>query len=415
VDPALEDARPSSAEKADVYRLYGISYPQPTGRYELDHIVPVSWNGDPDNPKNEYPQPNDTPDPAMIARYHVSAAFVHNSKDLLEIVVHREICNHTVQLAQAQHDIMTDWRVAYVKYIGPPPTQTTASTGPFVTLLFSRTEEGTARNCVPNNGGVRLTDDLAPWLAGLGLVATGTVNTLATTDTVGCTHYGETTTSSWSDLQTLAGYGWMFTPHYYYSATKTASLTAAQKQQATCGQATTLKNHSLPGGNGMISYPGLQQNTTAIADLQKTYGASCFGWGRHYGKTPTPESAASTAPYWQSTLALKGGPGTGSKTYTDPASVISQISALQTGEWLTLQIYVLVRDVSPAGDTITWDCNAPEHRSSDVERYCDKDFRQIAQYLSEQQALGNLTVTDPATVAAAWGRSLTQRRLALAA
>jgi hypothetical protein len=125
VNKALEAMRPSTAEKARVYRAYGI-FSHPAGTYEIDHIIPIELLGqageDLSNPtRNLYPELNDTPDPAMLAKYGLSPSFVHNSKDVLEDVLHEDVCAGRVPLATAQHAIATDWRAAYVRYVGPPP------------------------------------------------------------------------------------------------------------------------------------------------------------------------------------------------------------------------------------------------------------------------------------------------------
>lgn len=125
VNPALEAMRPTAAEKEAVYRAYGITS-HPPGKFEIDHVNAVELlglvaapAGDPT--LNLYPELNDTPDPAMIAKYHLSPAYVHNSKDILEDVLHQKVCAGTVPLATAQQAIMTDWRAAYVRYVGKPP------------------------------------------------------------------------------------------------------------------------------------------------------------------------------------------------------------------------------------------------------------------------------------------------------
>jgi len=125
VNKALEAMRPSTAEKARVYRAYGI-FSHPAGTYEIDHIIPIELLGqageDLSNPtRNLYPELNDTPDPAMLAKYGLSPAFVHNSKDILEDVLHEDVCAGKVPLATAQRAIATDWRAAYVRYVGQPP------------------------------------------------------------------------------------------------------------------------------------------------------------------------------------------------------------------------------------------------------------------------------------------------------
>lgn len=117
VDRALEGARPTTAEKARVYQAYGIPYPQPAGAYELDHLIPIALGGAPGDPANEWPQKNDAPDPAMIAKWHLSPAFIHNSKDLAEDVGHRLLCDNRLSLTVAQQVMATDWRHAYEAWV----------------------------------------------------------------------------------------------------------------------------------------------------------------------------------------------------------------------------------------------------------------------------------------------------------
>ena len=100
-----------------MYAAYGLSYPQPSGEYELDHLVPIELGGQPDSVANEFPERNDTPDPAMIAKWHLSAPFVHNSKDIEEDVLHQLVCAGRVPLSVAQQAIASDWRAAYVTYV----------------------------------------------------------------------------------------------------------------------------------------------------------------------------------------------------------------------------------------------------------------------------------------------------------
>ena len=123
VNPALEAMRPDTAEKAAVYRAYGITS-HPYGKYEIDHVVAISSLGeagsDPAHPTaNLFPELNDTPDPAMIRKYHLPPSYIHNSKDLLELVLHDKVCAGAVPLATAQQAMDTDWVAAYQKYVGP--------------------------------------------------------------------------------------------------------------------------------------------------------------------------------------------------------------------------------------------------------------------------------------------------------
>jgi phospholipase C len=296
-----------------------------------------------------------------------------------------------------------------------------ATSGPFATLLFSRSEMTAADNCVPNDAGVaRLDTTVAPYLQSLGMTATGTLETGVTQDAAeACTHYGDSMTSSWSDAQNLAAnYGWSFgsATATYPSSAQIAKLTPAQQYQQTCGSAVAITQHGLPGASGIIDYPGAQSPPTA---LQTAYGARCFAWGRQYNTTGvTPASAGSTAPYWQDTMAVKGGPcndptascytvtAQGSKRYTNPATVISEIASLQPGQWLTIQSYLLVTGASPAysSNKTQWDCtsaNSLDHWSNDVERYCYSDWQAIVAALA---ARPDITVTSPLAVGEAFGR-----------
>ncbi len=83
----------------EVYAAYGISYPQPPGTYELDHLIPLELGGDNAN-VNLWPAPAS------------SAPGVHQ-KDDLENALHDLVCSGRLDLHEAQHEIATDWYAAY--------------------------------------------------------------------------------------------------------------------------------------------------------------------------------------------------------------------------------------------------------------------------------------------------------------
>jgi hypothetical protein len=76
-----------------------------------------------------------------------------------------------------------------------------------------------------------------------------------------------------------------------------------------------------------------------------------------------------------------------------------ELTRLGAGQWLTLQSYVLVK-----GDRKgQWHCNARhwrDHWTNDPERYCWSDYLRILDGIP-----AGVTVTDPKTVALAWGRT----------
>jgi hypothetical protein len=300
--------------------------------------------------------------------------------------------------------------VAAPAVAGPP--------GPFVTLLFSRTELTAADNCVANNTNVaRLDTTVAPYLASLGMRGTGTIVTSKTAAVnAGCVHYSSTKSASWSQAANLGStYGWSFVSHTaHYLTGDLSKLSATQAFAETCGSADAIDAHGLRGGHGLIAYPG---TATGILALQQQYGARCFAWGRKYGNNGlTLQSAATTAPFWQRTMAVDGGScndpaaacyniaGATSRYHT-PASVIAAINALQPGQWMTIQAYVLVTGTNPpyTSSTIRWDCtssNPALHWSNDNERYCYSDYQRIIAAVAAK----GIPTTDPLSVGIAFGR-----------
>ena len=307
--------------------------------------------------------------------------------------------------------------------VAPPAAAATpATSGPFATLLFSRSEITAADNCVVNNSGIaRLDTTVAPFLSGLGMPGTGTLVTGRTsTNAMTCTHVNSSLMASWNQASQLADqHGWAFTSHTATYPRDINNLSPARAQSETCGSAAAIDSHGLPGGHGMISYPGAQGQPVA---LQTNYGARCFAWGREYGSNGlTTFSAGSTSPYWQHTLATNGGPcnvstascydivATGSRRYQLPAKFINVVNGLDPGEWFTLQAYVLVTGRSPtySSSPIRWDCtstNVRLHWTNDNERYCYQDWQAIVRAIDARPAV---TVTDPLTVGIAFGRPAT--------
>jgi hypothetical protein len=296
-----------------------------------------------------------------------------------------------------------------------------ASAGPYVTLLFSRTETGAADNCVPDNSGIAPLDAVvAPYLRSLGMTGTGTLVAGITQATApACTHFGDSLTASWADAASLADrFGWSFVSHTATYPGQLGKLTPTQSFAETCGSAVLLDGNGLPGGHGLIAYPGMQ---IAPLALQGGYGANCFAWGRTYNKSgTTPAANGSTPPFWQETEAVNGGAchvstepcytvtsgANGHAHYDLPSTIVAKIQALKPGQWFTLQAYVLVTGSNPgySQNATRWDCTSPNpalHWTNDDERYCYSDWQQIVNAIA---AMPSLTVTDPLTVGVAFGR-----------
>ena len=87
-----------------VYGEYGIPYPQPSGTYELDHLIPLELGGDNSN-ANLWPEPA-SPTPGF------------HQKDQLENTMHDAVCSGRLDLAEAEREIAANWYAAYQHYVG---------------------------------------------------------------------------------------------------------------------------------------------------------------------------------------------------------------------------------------------------------------------------------------------------------
>jgi hypothetical protein len=292
----------------------------------------------------------------------------------------------------------------------------------YATLFFSRSEITAGDNCQPDDKGIaRLDTTVAPFLASMGMSATGSLVTGNTRKTnYACTHNGDSLSASWAQATALARtFRWRFVSATATYLSDLSQLTAAQARAETCGSANTLDHHGLRGAHGLIAYPGAQAPPVRI---QSTDGARCFAWGRVYDKSGTTMAAAgNTPPFWQNTRAFNGGPCNdrsakcytippdGSPRYAEPSSYIALINALRRGQWLSLQAYVLVTGKNPpyTHNGTRWNCtstNPDLHWTNDVERYCYNDWKRVVKAI---KARGNIIVTDPLTVGVAFGRPST--------
>lgn len=75
--------------------------------YEEDHLISLELGGSPDSPKNLWPEP-----------HHVMGGWGSYAKDKLENKLHAMVCHGEMPLAQAQHEIATDWISSYKAHIG---------------------------------------------------------------------------------------------------------------------------------------------------------------------------------------------------------------------------------------------------------------------------------------------------------
>jgi hypothetical protein len=95
VEGWTETVRPAESiteqEKAASMAAYGES--GSLDHYEYDHFVPLELGGATNDPRNLWPQPGASPNP----------------KDAVENGLRQEVCAGQVSLAEAQHQIVTNW------------------------------------------------------------------------------------------------------------------------------------------------------------------------------------------------------------------------------------------------------------------------------------------------------------------
>jgi len=85
----------STATKKQVYAEYSVSYPQPTGAYEVDHFIPLEIGGSND-----------------LANLWLEAATPtpgFHQKDQFENFEHQQVCKGSISVAEAQSRMTSDW------------------------------------------------------------------------------------------------------------------------------------------------------------------------------------------------------------------------------------------------------------------------------------------------------------------
>ncbi len=101
----------TTAMRRQVFASYGLSGNldpscKSKRHFEIDHLVSRELGGA-DDILNLWPQ-------CHAGRWNATL------KDRLENRLHKEVCQGTIALKQAQNEIRTDWRIPYRRYFGEP-------------------------------------------------------------------------------------------------------------------------------------------------------------------------------------------------------------------------------------------------------------------------------------------------------
>ena len=102
----------STATKEQVYAEYGVSYPQASGAYEVDHFIPLEIGGANDI-TNLWLEPA-TPTPGF------------HQKDQFENFEHDEVCHGVISAAEAQRRMVSDWYFYWQQEVGGVTATTSA-------------------------------------------------------------------------------------------------------------------------------------------------------------------------------------------------------------------------------------------------------------------------------------------------
>jgi hypothetical protein len=288
----------------------------------------------------------------------------------------------------------------------------TAAETRYLTLAFGRTQWVTARQCVPMESTVTLgavADDMTAMGIADDRSLTGTGNVVI--DRAGemdpaCMTYGLMAT--WpqiADLRDVHGWTFVSAGDGYRDMTE---LTQQEQVDESCGSLDSLQAHGHTRGWGLFAYPNNRKSST----IQTSVVSTCFAYGRAYDYRFN-ELGEMMAPWFQRTTSVNGGAcnvvgqpcyslaTTGAKYHYRTRESLASLMQPGRGEWSVVQMYRFVTGAH-SSSTFDWDCtdsNPDLHWVSNSELYCYDDF-----LWALDQIPADVVVTDPATVAEAWGR-----------
>ena len=283
----------------------------------------------------------------------------------------------------------------------------------YLTFAFGRTQWVTARQCVPMARTVTLGQVAADMTAigitkGKALTGTGNVviDRASETDMPTCMTYGLMAT--WpqiADLRDTHGWAFVSAGASYRNMT---TLTQQEQTEESCGSLEALDAHGHTRGWGLFAYPNNRKSVSSQTSVVST----CFAYGRAYDYRFNAIGQMA-APWFQRTFSVNGGSCNvvGEPCY-DPAAVganhhyrtresLASLMQPGPGEWSVVQMYRFVTGAN-SSSTFDWDCTSSDpdlHWVSNSELYCYDDFLWALDQIPD-----TVVVTDPATVAEAWGR-----------
>lgn len=219
--------------------------------------------------------------------------------------------------------------------------------------------------------------------------------------------------TSWADLAMLRdNYGWKFISQGMNYSDMTQMTTDEQRRNESIDTLPIFEAHGHDSAWGAFNYANNKQDAAAQAIV--TQG---FAFGRKYSGGVNTKAAATTYPHIMSTNSVNGGRcnnptlrcynmAVKNERRSTPVTTLTRVLNPKADGWGVVQFYRLVEgSYGKIGDSFAWDCSSPNWQdrwSSQPELYCRESFLQVLDGRSK-----TALVTDPATVAKAWGRAST--------
>ena len=277
--------------------------------------------------------------------------------------------------------------------------------------LYAKTGSCTSPPVIPV--GMMSLDQVVSGLASMGVGVTAAVVPSRTLDS-GMKCVNGDLYPNWTDLGSLRDVYGLTVVSASQNYVNMTTLSSDQQFQQSCGSLGALIAHGHHRAWGLFAYP----NNKYTSGIQSDVVSNCFAFGRTYKTSSdslvnlTNYQSTMGPPWLEVTVDVGGGrcrdttqpcnAPTPNKLgiYASPQK-LSTLTRVGTGSWRSLQFYSFVTDKNLSGP-LQWDCTGAswmQHWTSRFEVYCWNDLI---------YALGakpsTVVVTDPTTVAEAWGR-----------
>lgn len=295
----------------------------------------------------------------------------------------------------------------------PPPTGSTAA---YLTILWKESvwQSATSGNYNKTDS-TRTLQQNADNLKAKGMFGVGTVAVGKTADSYQACYNKEMKLSSWSDLAFLRDkYNWKFISQGQNGTNMTTLTSDAQRSAESTATMSVFTSRGHNKAWGAYAYPDGSQDTAS----QKIVSQK-FALGRKYVDGRNAKTSVSTFPYAMNTFVVTGGScnltgqacaanSVSDGTRTTSLDALTSVLNPAADQWSVLQSDRIVEGKKGAlGEPYAWDCTSTDWRARWTSRsglFCRNSMLEALDTRNKAAV-----VTDPASVAEAWGVTLTGR------